>query len=75
MKLNYSIIFYLEFLKISCRTDIVDQDQTAQTVQSDVGSTLSVNLGDVFLSKMQLLNGNIQVLTLKALFDLFFQEG
>ena len=44
--------FYLEFLKNYCRTDIVDQGQTTQTVQSDVGSTLSVNLEDVFLSKM-----------------------
>ena len=44
--------FYLEFLKICCWTDIVDQDQTTQTVQCDVGSTLSVNLEDVFLSKM-----------------------
>ena len=53
MKLNYSIVFfYLEFLKISCRRDIVGQGQTTQTVQSDVGSTLSVNLEDVFLSKM-----------------------
>ena len=40
------------FLKISCRTDIVDQGQTTQTVLSYVGSTLSVNLEDVFLSNM-----------------------
>ena len=40
------------FLKNSCRTDIVDQGQTTQIVQSDVGSTLSVNIEDVFLSKM-----------------------
>ena len=35
-----------EFYKMShsVRTDSVDQDQTAQTVQSDVGFTLSVNL-------------------------------
>ena len=52
MKLNYSIIFLSEILKISCRTDIVDQGQTTQTVQSDVESTLSVNLEDAFLSKM-----------------------
>ena len=30
----------------------VDKDQTAQTVQSDVGFTLSVNLWDIFLSKI-----------------------
>ena len=34
------------------QTDSVDQDQTAQTVQSDVGFTLSVNLWDIFLSKI-----------------------
>ena len=34
------------------QTDSVDQDQTAQTVQSDVGCTLSVNLWDILLSKI-----------------------
>ena len=81
MKLNYSIIFlsgifyflflFFFFFFFFCRTDIADQGQTTQSVQSDVGSTLSVKLEDVFLSNMQLLNGNIQDLTLKALFDLF----
>ena len=37
------------FYKMSVRTDSVDQDQTAQTVLSDVGFTLSVNLWDIFL--------------------------
>ena len=36
------------FYKMSVQTD-QDQDQTAQTVQSDVGFTLSVNLRDIFL--------------------------
>ena len=45
MNLNYPIIFLSGILKISCRTDIVDQDQTTRTV-------LSVNFGDIFLSKM-----------------------
>ena len=49
MKLNCSINLYLGFYKMSFRTDNVDQDQTAQTVQSDVGFTLSVNLWDIFL--------------------------
>ena len=44
--------FLSEIFKSSCRTDIVDQDQTIKIVHSDVGSTLSVNLGDIFLSKM-----------------------
>ena len=39
--------FYLEFLKISCRTDIVDKDQTTQTIQSDAGSTLCVFVKNV----------------------------
>ena len=52
MKLNCSINLHLGFYKMSFRTDSVDQDQTAQTVQSDVGFTLSVNLWDIFLSKI-----------------------
>ena len=32
-------------------TDSVDQDQTAHTVQSDVGFTLSVNLWDIYFVK------------------------
>ena len=52
MKLNCSINFHLGFYKMSVRTDSVDQDQTAQTVQSDVGFTLSVNLWDIFLLKI-----------------------
>ena len=32
------------FYRLSRQTDNIDQDQTAQTVQSDVGFTLSVNL-------------------------------
>ena len=36
---------------MSARTDNVDQDQTVQTVQSDVGFTLSVNLWDTFCQK------------------------
>ena len=36
---------------MSFPTDNVGQDQTAQTVQSDVGFTLTVNLWDIFLSK------------------------
>ena len=35
----------------SVRTDSVDQDQTAQNVQSDVGFTLSVNLWDIYFVK------------------------
>ena len=34
------------------QTDNVDQDQTAQTVQSNIGFTLSVNLWDTFLPKI-----------------------
>ena len=37
---------------MSFRTDTVDQDQTAQTVQSDVGFTLFVNIWNIFLSKI-----------------------
>ena len=52
MKLNCSINFHLGFYKCqSGQTDSEDQDQTAQTVQSDVGFTLSVNLWNTFLSK------------------------
>ena len=47
MKLNCSINLHLGFYKMSFLTDSVDQDQTAQTVQSDVGFTLSVNLWDI----------------------------
>ena len=46
--------FHLEFYKMFTRsgqTDSVDQDQTAQTVQSDVGFTLSVNLWDIYFVK------------------------
>ena len=39
-------------LTLSGQKDSVDQDQTAQTVQSDFGFTLSVNLWDIFLSKI-----------------------
>ena len=50
MKLNCSINFHQNFTKcLSGQTDGVDQDQTAQTVLSDVGFTLSVNLWDIFL--------------------------
>ena len=56
MKFNCSINFHIGFYKMSARTDRqtdnVDQDQTSQTVQSDVGFTLSVNLWDTFLSKI-----------------------
>ena len=53
MKLNISINFHKDFTKcLSGQTDYVDQDQTAQTVQSDVGFTLSVNPRDIFLSKI-----------------------
>ena len=46
-------IFILDFTKcLSGQTDSVDQDQTAQTVQSDGGFTLSANLWDTFLSKI-----------------------
>ena len=53
MELNCSINFHLEFSKMSdfVRTDSVDQDQTAQTVQSDVGFILSVNLWDIYFVK------------------------
>ena len=52
MKLNCSINLHLGFYNSqSGQTDSVDQDQTAQTVQSAVGFTLSVNLWDTFLSK------------------------
>ena len=59
MKLNCSINFHIGFYKMSVRTDrqtdrqtdSVDQDQTAQTVRSGVGLTLSVNLWDILLSK------------------------
>ena len=51
MKLNCFINSHLGFLKISCRIYNVDQDQTTQTVQSDVGSTLSNNLGIYFCQK------------------------
>ena len=50
MKFNCSINFHQDFSKcLSGQTDSVDQDQTAQTVQFDVGFTLSVNLWDIFL--------------------------
>ena len=52
MKLICSINLHLGFYKMSLQTDYVHQDQTAQTVQSDVGFTLSVNLWDIFLSKI-----------------------
>ena len=52
MKLNCSINFHLGFYKMPVPTDSVNQDQTAQTVQSGVGFTLSVNLWDTFLSKI-----------------------
>ena len=53
MKLNCSINFHLGFTKcLSGQTDSVDQDQTEQTVQSDVGFTLSVNFLDIILSKI-----------------------
>ena len=52
MTLNCSIDFHLGFYKMSGQTDSVVQDQTAQTVQSDVGFTLSFNLWDIFLSKI-----------------------
>ena len=54
MELNYSINFHLAFYKmftLSGQTDSVDQDQTAQTVQSDVGFTLSVNLWGIYCVK------------------------
>ena len=51
MKLNCSINLHLGFYKMSFRTDSVDQDQTAQTEQCDVGFTLSVNLWDMFFVK------------------------
>ena len=37
------------------QTDNVDQDQTAHTVQSDVGFIISVNLWDTFLSKKKII--------------------
>ena len=53
MELNCSINFHLKFYKMSLsgQTDSMDQDQTAQTVQSDVGFTLSVNLWDIYFVK------------------------
>ena len=51
MKLNCSINLHLGFYKMPFRTDSVDQDKTAQTVQSDVGFMLSVNLGIYFCQK------------------------
>ena len=52
MKLNCSINFHQDFTEcLSGQTDSVDQDQTAQTVQSDVGFTLSVNVWDIFFAK------------------------
>ena len=59
MKLNCSINFHQDFTKcLSGQTDSADQDQTTQTVQSDVGFTLSVNLWDIFLPNISLLNGS-----------------
>ena len=52
LKLNCSINLHLRFYKMSFQTDSVDQNQTAQTVQCDVGFILSVNLWDIFLSKI-----------------------
>ena len=50
MKLNCLINFYQDFTKcLSGQTDSVDQDQTAQTLLSDVGFTLSVNLWNTLL--------------------------
>ena len=51
MRVNCSINFHPGFYKMSARTDNVDQDQSVQTVQSDVGFTLSVNLRDTFCQK------------------------
>ena len=54
MELKFSINFHHEFYKmftLSGQTDSVDQDQTAKTVQSDVGFTLSVNLWDIYFVK------------------------
>ena len=62
MRLNCSINFHLGFYKTSVLTDNVDQDQTAQTVQSDVGFIISVNLWDTFLSKKK---KKIIIITLK----------
>ena len=60
MKLNCSINFHQDFTKcLSGQTVSVDQDRTAQTVQTDVGFTLSVNLWDTFLLNIELLNGSI----------------
>ena len=54
------------------QTDSVDQDQTAQTVKSDVGFTLSVNLWDIYFVKNITLKWHyIQVLTI---YSTFFQQ-
>ena len=63
-------IFYLEFLKISCRTDVVDQDQTTKTVPPDVGFSLSDNFGEYISVK----NLTLKWQYLEALFDLFFSR-
>ena len=53
--MTVSSIFIYYFTKcLSRQTDSVDQDQTALTVQSNVGSTLSVNVWDTLLSKILL---------------------
>ena len=55
MKLNCSINLHLGFYKMSFQTDSVDQDQTAKTVQSDVGFTLSVKtLGYILVKNITL---------------------
>ena len=57
MKLNCSINFHQDLAKcLSGQTDSVDQGQTAQTVQSDDGFTLSVNLLDIFLLYINIYN-------------------
>ena len=58
--------FVNDFTKCLVRqTDSLDQDQTAQTAQSYVVSTLSDNLWDIFfLKNITLKYSNIQVFTI-----------
>ena len=74
MELNCSINFHLEFYKMfhSVRTDSVDQDQTAQAAQSDVGFTLSVNLWDIYFVKNITLKW--QYSGFDNIFNFFFQQ-
>ena len=71
MKLNCSINFYQDFTNIC-----PDQDQTGQTVQSDVGFTLSVNFWDIFFVKYIIFKWQYLGFKhmLESFIQLFFQQ-